>query len=55
MKHTIFFLRWSFHLLRKGYLGEAKAAFLEAFDRGRAEREAMKILSKSTKKNNRKY
>lgn len=49
MKRVVFFLRWSFWLFRKGYLREAKAALLEAFNKGRAEREALKALSKTRK------
>ena len=45
MDHFKFFISWSFWLFRKGNFIEAKAAFLEAFDKGRAEREAKAALS----------
>lgn len=44
---TAYFLRWSGSLAWRGHWREAGAAFLEAFDRGRAHRQASEALRRS--------
>lgn len=49
MKRMFFFFRWAIWLFLKGHAREAVAAFLEAFDKGRAERQARQVLFAAVK------